>query len=181
MNTIYLNNTIETWVFAFFIIISFIVAGKLVYWGIQKTFKQYAQKTANDLDFILVDMLEEPLSLAIMLIGAWLALDVLSIQEGVQKFIDSILYFVIVFNVAWFVTRLFNALVEKYIAPKVKDSDTDLDDILLPIIKRLITIFIWVITVIIAVDNRQMGLMSKEMDIFIKHIRSSRYKETISD
>ncbi|MEO1938465.1 MAG: mechanosensitive ion channel family protein, partial [Sulfurimonas sp.] len=56
-------------------------------------------------------------------------------------------------NIAWFATRLLDAIVEKYIAPKVKESETDLDDILLPIVKKLINIAIWAITIIIGIDN----------------------------
>jgi len=98
-------------------------------------------------------MIEEPLSLAIILFGLWFAMDILAISEGIRKFIDSIFYFVVIFNIAWFATRLFDALIEKYIAPKVKDSETDLDDILLPIIRKLITIAIWAITIVIGIDN----------------------------
>lgn len=153
LDTIYLNNTLENWLYAFFIAGGAIVLGKLVYWIIQKTLKTYASKTQNDLDLIFVDMIEEPLSLAITLFGLWFAMDVLVIGEGIKKFIDSVFYFVVIFNIAWFATRLFDALVEKYIAPKVKESETDLDDILLPIIRKLVSIAIWAITIVVGIDN----------------------------
>ena len=153
LETIYLGNSLEAWIYAFIIAAGAIILGKFVYWAIQKTLKTYAKKTQNDLDLIFVDMIEEPLSLAIILFGLWFAMDILAISEGIRKFIDSIFYFVVIFNIAWFATRLFDALIEKYIAPKVKDSETDLDDILLPIIRKLITIAIWAITIVIGIDN----------------------------
>jgi MscS family membrane protein len=153
LDTLYLNNTLQTWLIAMLVAALSIVAGKTLYWIIQKTLKAYTKKTKNDLDFIFVDMLEEPLSLAITLFGLWYALDMLTIAPSVEKFINSAFYFLIIFNIAWFITRLFDALVEKYIVHKVKETETDLDDILLPIATKAIKIAIWTLTIIIGIDN----------------------------
>jgi len=153
LDEIYLSNTLETWLYAIFLAGGAILLGKLLYWSIQKTLKVYTKATKNDLDFIFIDMIEEPLSLAITLIGVWFAIDLLTMNEGVKKFIDSIFYFVVIFNIAWFTNRLFNALMEKYVVPKIKKSETDLDDILFPIIRKIIAISIWTITIVIGIDN----------------------------
>ena len=153
LDTIYLNNTLQNWLIAFAIAIGAVVVGKLLYWIIQKTLKSYTKETANDLDFIFVDMIEEPLSLAITIFGLWFAVDVLTFSEGIDKFVGSVFYFLIIFNIAWFATRLFDAVIEKYVKPKVEESETDLDDILLPIIRKLVNISIWAITIIIGIDN----------------------------
>ncbi|WP_428027136.1 mechanosensitive ion channel family protein [Arcobacter sp.] len=44
-------------------------------------------------------------------------------------------------------------MIEKYVVPRVKDSETDLDDILLPIMRKLLNITIWTITIIVGIDN----------------------------
>ncbi|MEA3522741.1 MAG: mechanosensitive ion channel family protein [Campylobacterota bacterium] len=153
LQEVYLYNTLETWFYAIFIAGGALVLGKLLYWMIQKTIKAYVKKTANNLDFIFVDMMEEPLSLAITLFGFWFAFDILTLTEGIRKFVDSIFYFAILFNIAWFTTRFFDALIEKYIVPKVKSSETDLDDVLLPIVRKVIKIAIWAMMLIIGIDN----------------------------
>ena len=153
LENIYLNNSLQTWLYAFAIAAGAILFGKLLYWIIQKTLKVYTSKTENDLDAIFIDMIEEPLSLAITLIGLWFAIDILTFTEGIKKFVDSVFYFLVIFNIAWFATRLFNALMEKYVVPKVADSETDLDDILLPIIRKIVTISIWTLTIVIGIDN----------------------------
>ncbi len=153
LQEIYLYNTLETWLYAISIAIGSIIFGRLLYWVIQKTLKVYTKKTENSLDLMFVDMIEEPLSLAIVLFGFWFAFDILTLTESVRTFVDSIFYFVIVFNIAWFSTRFFDAIVEKYIVPKVKESETDLDDILLPLIRKSIKIAIWTMTIIISIDN----------------------------
>jgi len=65
LETVYLGNTLQMWIIALAIAGFSIIAGKFLYWIIQKTLKVYTQKTTNALDFIFIDMIEEPLSLAI--------------------------------------------------------------------------------------------------------------------
>ena len=153
LEEVYLYNTLSTWLYAMLFAIGSIILGKLLYWIIQKTLKVYATKTKNSLDLMFIDMVEEPLSLAIVLFGFWFAFDILTLSESVRKFVDSIFYFVIVFNIAWFATRFFDALIEKYVVPRVKESETDLDDVLLPLIRKSIKIAIWTMTIIIGIDN----------------------------
>jgi MscS family membrane protein len=153
LDTIYLNNTLGAWLTAFAIAIGSIIIGKIIYAIIQKTLKRFTKNTQNDLDFIFVDMIEEPFSLAITLFGFWLAFGMLVFTDGIDKFIDSVFYFVIIFNITWFVTRLFNAMIEKYIVPKVKESETDLDDMILPIVRKSITVTVWILAIIIGIDN----------------------------
>ena len=153
LETVYINNTLQTWIISFLIMGGSIVAGKLLYWVIQKTLKIFTKNTKNELDFLFVDMLEEPLTLALTIFGLWWAVSILELVQGVKNFIDSIFYFLILFNIAWFATRMLDSVIERYIAPKVKESETDLDDILLPIIKRIINISIWAMTIIIGIDN----------------------------
>jgi MscS family membrane protein len=43
--------------------------------------------------------------------------------------------------------------VGEYVAPYLKNTETDLDDVLLPIIRRGIKIIIWVVALIVALDN----------------------------
>ncbi len=153
LETVYLNNSVETWILSFLIASGSVIIGKLLYWVIQKTLKRYTKNTENDLDFIFVDMLEEPLTLALTIFGLWWALSILTLNEAIEKFIDSIFYFLIIFNIAWFATRTISALIEKYVVPKVKESETDLDDILLPIMRRVLNISIWMMAVVIGIDN----------------------------
>ncbi len=153
LDTVYLNNTLETWILSFTIAGGSLVIGKLLYWIIQKTLKNYTKNTKNDLDFLFIDMLEEPFTLALTIFGFWWAVSILTLNEKISSFIDSIFYFLIIFNIAWFATRMIDSIIERYVVPKVKETETDLDDILLPIIRKIIKIAIWAITIVIGIDN----------------------------
>ena len=153
LQTEFLDNSLETWLMVFAIAIGSIVVARIVYWVMQRTIKVYAANTKTNLDSIVVDMMEEPLSFAVVLIGLWFAFDLLSMADWALNLIDNAFYFAVAFNIAWFITRLFDALIEHYLVPKVKASETDLDDILLPILRKLIKISVWVMATIVAVDN----------------------------
>lgn len=69
-------------------------------------------------------------------------------------------YFLITFNVAWLITRLLDALIEEYLDPLVQKSETDLDDQLLPIARKAIRVTIWVMAIIIGLDNAGYDVMA---------------------
>lgn len=150
---VFLNNALETWIYAFIAASFSILLGRTLYWIIQKKLKTSEENQEKKLNAIILDTIEEPLSFAIALFGFWFALDLLTLAPWVKKIFDSIFYFLIIFNVAWFATRFFDIVIEKYIEPKVRSSDTDLDDVLLPIIRKIIKVTIWAITIVIGIDN----------------------------
>jgi len=129
------------------------VVGRILYWLFQKIFKHSVADGTRSFGVIFIDIVEEPLSLAIILFGSWFALDVLNLNVEVRHFFNALFYILVLFNIAWFITRFFDALIERYVVPMVKASETDLDDVLLPIVRKLIKITIWSIAIIIGADN----------------------------
>ena len=152
MKQLYLGTSITNWIIAFAIISISLIAGKFLYWLIQKTIKKKVEEK-KDFFFIFIDMVEEPLSLAIAIFGFWYAKDFIYINKKIAHFIDSALYFIILFDIAWFLSRFFDAIVEKYIKPKVLKTETDIDDILLPVFRKLIIVAIWATVIILGLDN----------------------------
>lgn len=147
------GNSILIWTLAALCIISSIIIGKILYWIISKTIKVFARKTKNKLDDIIVDMTEEPLVMIGVLIMLWLSINILTLSELAQKWTHNIFYMLIVVNVAWLISRLFNSILHNYIEPLTKKSKTDLDDVLLPILKKTATILIWALAIIIGLNN----------------------------
>jgi MscS family membrane protein len=138
---------------AFTLIILSVVAGKIVYWLSTKVVKKITSRTKGRFDDILIDMLEEPLVFAVIIIGIWYSLDVLSIDALAEKWIDGAYYILIIFNAAWFISRIFEALMSEYIIPIVSRSTSDLDDMLLPLLQRGIKAGIWIIAILVAINN----------------------------
>ena len=153
MEKTFYGNTILDWLYAFGLIILAITIGKAIYWAFGKFIKQYTKKTKTRLDDIIIDMIEEPLVFAVTIVGIWLALGTLKIPDIAGAWLSKIYYVLIIFNVAWFMNRLFSSLIQEYLVPYVENTKTDLDDQLLPFIQKGIKLAIWVTAAIIALNN----------------------------
>lgn len=147
------TNTLSEWLLSIGIILGSIVLAKIVYWFIGKIVKRLTAKTKTKLDDIIVDMIEEPIVFAIIIAGIWYGLGLLDFSSKTMNWLHKIYYILVIFNVTWLVTRLLDALVEEYIVPLVENTESTLDDQLLPIIRKGFRVVIWIIAIILAINN----------------------------
>ncbi len=147
------NNTIADWAISFLIIIGVVVVTKLLLWFIKNILKKLSAKSKTKLDDLLVDMLEEPLIYVFALGGIWFALRRLTFTEQVTGYIENGFWFIVIVTVTWFIARLLEALIDEYLAPIVEKSESDLDDQLLPVAKKAIKYTIWILGIIVALNN----------------------------
>ncbi len=141
------------WAISIAIIIGSIFIGKIAYWFLSKTVKRVTKKTKSKLDDLLVDMLEEPLVVVVIIIGFWYGLGRLNFSEGLTSFIEHGMYAAIIITVTWMIGRLFDALIEQYVVPMTQESDTDLDDMILPVVRKAVRAIIWILGIIVALNN----------------------------
>lgn len=149
----YYGNTMGDWLLALAILIVSILLSKVVYFLISKFIKQFTKRTKSKLDDIVIDKLEEPAMFAIIITGIWYSLNVLSLSSWLEDLKGAAFYFVVTFNIAWFIVRLLNAFIDEYLVPYVEKTDSDLDDQLLPVARKSITISVWVLAIIIGLNN----------------------------
>ena len=153
LNKAYYGNTIIDWFIAFSLIALSIIIGKIIYWFTSNVLKRLTKKTKTELDDIIINMVEEPLIMVGVLVCVWYSLTTLNISSDVQSVINNIFYILIIFNIAWLITRTVSALVEHYIVPITAKSETDLDDVLLPVIRTTFNVLIWALAIVIGLNN----------------------------
>ena len=149
----YYGNTIGEWALSLGILIAFILLSKVVYILITKVIKQITKRTKSKIDDIIIDKLEEPAVFAIILTGIWYSLEMLVLPDWWDIMTGHAYYFLVTFNVAWLLVRLFNAFIDEYLQPLVLKSKTDFDDQLLPIARKAVNISVWVLAIIIGLNN----------------------------
>ncbi len=149
----YYSNTIGSWLIAFLIIGGGIIIGKLIYWIIGRFIKSATKKTKSKLDDILIDMFEEPMLFSVFILSFWYGVSTLTLSKGFENFIEHVVFILIVFDVAWLLVRMFDALIEEYLVPMVQNSESNLDNQLLPIIRKTITVTIWAIALVVGLNN----------------------------
>jgi MscS family membrane protein len=154
------GNTIAQWAVAAGIAIVSVVVGKTVYWIARRVLHRAAKHTTTDLDDFLVDTIDEPVVVVVTVIGFWLAVQTLTLPPGLEQFLWSATQAALVLAVTWALVRLWDAIVGGVLAPLTASSDTDLDDQLLPIARRGGKGAIWVVGVIVALNNAGYDVMA---------------------
>ena len=146
-------NTVGDWAIALAIIVGTLIAAKALYWVIGRIVKKLTAKTKTKLDDIIVDMLEEPIVLIVTIIGVWFAIGRLSFPEKIMDFIDNIYMVMIALTITWLMARLVDAIIKEYVVPITKKTKGDFDDQIIPIIRKAIRTAIWIMGIIIAMNN----------------------------
>lgn len=149
----YYGNTVESWLIALLIIAGALVVSKVAYWIFSRVVRRITAKTTTRLDDIIVDMVEEPVVFAIAAAGIWYGLSTLTLPQLMQTWIGHVFEVLIVLSFGWLVARLLDSLYEEYLVPLTEKTETDLDDQLLPILRKATKIVVWGLTVVIALNN----------------------------
>jgi MscS family membrane protein len=146
-------NTVGEWGLSLLIVILSIAAGRLLFWLFSNVVKKLTAKTETNLDDIIIDMVEEPISFAVAILGIWYGLDMLHLPDVGHVWINRIYYLLIIFNIAWLVNRVLDAVIQEYLVPIIEKSESDLDDQMLPILKKGLHAAVWIMAVIVGLNN----------------------------
>ncbi len=151
----FLSNSVKDWIITMFIILGVILIARTLYWFLEKYVKKLTDKTKTKLDDMLVETFEKPLVLAGALIGAWLGFQYLdfSTYPSAEVWLNGFFSVVMTLLVAWLFCRILEAILDEYAAPYFENTETDLDDVLLPIVRRGLRTIVWVVAIILALDN----------------------------
>ncbi len=149
----FLGNPYSYWIVAIVGILLSVVIAKVMYWIISNIIKKFTAKTKTNLDDLLIEKLEGPVAFAIGLFGVWISTDMLHFSKGFDTFLHVIFYIATLVNIAWSSTRLIDALIDEYIVPLTEKSQSDLDDQVLPIVRKALKITVWIIAIIIGLSN----------------------------
>ena len=147
------HNTIGDWAISLAIIIGAVVAGKILYWIFGNIFKKLTSKTKTKIDDIIVDMIEEPVVLALTIAGLWYGLHRLHFPEGWYVWMGKVYHILIAVNITWLIARLVDAIIEEYVVPLTEKTESDLDDQILPVVRKSLKAAIWILGIIVALNN----------------------------
>lgn len=149
----YYGNTVTQWLISLSIIVLAIVVGKTLYWFFSKVARKLTEKTTTKFDDIVIDMIEEPIVVVATVFGIWLGLKRLTLADQVHIWIGHAMEGAMILAITWLIVRLFDSMVREFLLPLAEKSETDLDDQLLPIVRRGMKTVIWALGIIVALDN----------------------------
>ncbi len=160
LRTTYFENTLGQYLAFFGFIILGIIVGKIFYY-ISKTYlRRLAAKFQTKFEDYLIDIIEEPIVLALITAGFAVGALFLTLNEPAQKFFDNVRMILLTFTVAWFLVRLVEMLITVYVEPWTDKTESKLDDQILPILKKTGKVVIAVLAFIMILSNMGYDIMS---------------------
>lgn len=147
------HNTIFDWGITLLIILGSVIAGKIIYWFFGSVVKKITSKTKTKIDDIIVDMIEEPVVLALAIVGMWYGLHRLNFPENWYQFMGNVYHILIAINITWLIARLVDAVIQEYIVPLTEKTESTLDDQIIPVVRKGLRSVIWILGVIVALNN----------------------------
>ena len=154
------GNSIQNWVISAGIFLGAIIVAKVLYWFIGKYVKKITERTKTNLDDILIDNLEEPVIYGLAIIGFYWGFHRLYFGEQVDAFFDHVFTIIFALNITWLIARVADSLIEEYVVPLVSKTESDLDDQLLPLLRKLLKAIIWAMGIIIGLNNAGFDVMA---------------------
>ncbi|MFA5797026.1 MAG: mechanosensitive ion channel family protein [Candidatus Woesearchaeota archaeon] len=153
MTFILWGNGLHQYIISLAIILLFIGIGQIFSLLVVKFLKKLAAKTDTLLDDILINILEKPLIFTLFIIGFTIIEQQLTLTpRGIQVW-SRIITILIIIDIIWILIRLTDAIIEHYLHPLVKKSESDLDDQLLPFAKTFVKVIIVIIGILFLIHN----------------------------
>ncbi|TAF30644.1 MAG: hypothetical protein EAZ57_07025 [Cytophagales bacterium] len=153
LSQVYYQNTVLEWLTALGIVLVSLVMGRVVYWFFDRVVKRLTARTNTKLDDILIDMIEEPIMLIVIILGVKIAFNYLHLSHKIFLFLRGLFYLCMALSVAWLIVRLLSVLVDEVILHKSRRESIPLSKKAIPVIKSVFIFTIWVLAIIIGLSN----------------------------
>ena len=115
--------------------------------------RRLTSKTKTNLDDVLIDKLEKPLTYLVLILGYWISIHYLVFKEEVELVLENAAYFLLVIDFTAILSRIVDALITEIIMPISEKSDSSFDNQLIPVIQKGVRSIIWILGIIIGLDN----------------------------
>jgi len=142
-----------------FVVILIATAANLI---LKKFISAKAEKWARKRSLLssMLTLLLKPLRLLIIIIALALVKNILALPPRVDEIVAGALLVLFGLNIAFFLTRLVDLYVEGFLAPRVEKTESKLDDTLLLVVKKSVKWFIWIISVVVVLENLDVNIAS---------------------
>jgi len=153
LNNILWGNTFAQYIWFLVYVTLGIILGKVVYFVSSKFVRALTKKTKSKFDDLLIELLEKPIIFIIILGGFYLGLHQLILSEKFSLFLNEILTVLFALNISWVIINFIDAVIINYVKPLTVKSKSDLDDHLLPLIRKAVKVLFWAIVVIMIIKS----------------------------
>jgi MscS family membrane protein len=152
-DTLFLGNPLMQWLQALGYFVGSVVVARVVYSLFKGVFKRMAAKTTTKWDDVLVDQVEEPIAMGIVILGFWLGYEHLHFGENVDQFMEHVFQILIAIDVTWLVARLLDSVVSNVILHLDERTDGGMVAQFGPILQKTLRSLVWILGIISGLTN----------------------------
>jgi len=153
LQAVYFGNSLYNYLLFLGIIAASIILGKLVYYISKNIIKKLAAKTATTLDDAIINILEEPLLLLIIVLGINYAYHTLTLPPLAFGFFQGTVKVLVIVAVAWFIIRFLDEIMLNFLKQLTIKTGVELDDHIIPLVRKLTKIILVAITSVMILDT----------------------------
>ena len=151
LENVFYGNTLQSWLISLAIIVGAILLNKLIVLFNRRVILKLTAKNNNQLDDILFELLERPVTWAIILASVWFAIRRLHFSPEILNGVGKAYQILVVLNITWFFASFCVAILDNYTTKE--DNKGRLNNRVMPLIKRGLLIVIWLIGIVMALNN----------------------------
>lgn len=151
----FFNIGVRQYLLALFIVVLCLSCKRLVSRVLTRVISPLVDRTHNTFDDLLLHSVRRPLEFLVLIAGLFVALQVLQLPEkpiNFQQFGATLVRALLTFDIAWV---LFNAveILERTIGRWAQQTGSPLDEHLLPFIRKTARAFIFILAVVLIIQN----------------------------
>ena len=147
------GNPLAEWLQALGYFLGSLVMARVVYTLFKRVLKRWATRTSTKWDDLVVDQIEEPIAMGIVILGFWLGYDHLLFGEGVDGFMEHVFQVLIAVDVTWMVARLLDSVVSTVLLHLDERSDSSMVSQFGPILQKTLRSLVWTLGIISGLTN----------------------------
>ncbi|MGB0805114.1 MAG: mechanosensitive ion channel family protein [Salibacteraceae bacterium] len=147
------SNTIGSWAISLILVFGAVILARIIYWFLNRVVSRVTEKTSSRMDDIILHSSKEPIVFIVALLASWYGLQRLNFSQEMDELFNAVYYFLISIGVTWLLARVLDSLVENYLVPLAEKTESDFDNQLLPIVQKGTRSIIWILGIIVALNN----------------------------
>jgi MscS family membrane protein len=160
LNSMFFGNSIWQYLLFFGCILVGILLGRIAYHILKNTLLKIAEKSKMDIFVYLVEIIRSPIIVLLFTLGFIIGKQFLTLNEGARQFFNNIQLVLIQIIIFWFILRLIDMLILRYLKPMAEKTETKLDEHLLLILQKSVKFILITLAFIIILSNMGYDILS---------------------
>lgn len=154
------GNTVQQCLISLSIIVCAAIVAKLIKYLSSTWLKRFAEKTETRADDIILELIDRPLYSLLIVLGTYWALNALTLPERFVVLTHHAMVLASALVAVLAINRLIYIVFKTYGEKMAEKTESRMDDQILPVLRRFIKGLVWVLALLLVLDNFGFDVMA---------------------